>query len=72
MDKNNIVDFFIEGIAIEVKTQGRLIEIYKQCKRYCSFDQVTSLILLTNQSMAFPREINNKPTYLIKLGFAWL
>lgn len=72
LDDNNIPDFFINGVAIEVKIKGNAKSIYKQCERYCQFDDVKKLILVTNRSMGFPTEINGKPCYFINLGKAWL
>lgn len=72
LDQNNIPDFFIDGIAIEIKIKGNAKSIYKQCERYCQFQEVKSLILVTNRSMGFPKEINGKPCYFINLGKAWL
>lgn len=72
LDNKNIPDFFIDGIAIEIKIQGNAKQIYKQCERYCLFNEVKSLILITNRSMGFPAEINNKPCYVLKLGKSWL
>ncbi len=68
----SIPDFFINGIAIEVKIKGNAREIFRQCERYCKFDEVTHLILITNRSMGFPPHINNKPCYIIKMGKQWL
>lgn len=72
LDPKNILDFYINGIAIEVKIRGSSMEIYRQCARYCKFDQVKSMILVTNRSMGFPKEINGKPCYVLNLGKAWL
>jgi len=72
LDKKNIPDFFIEGIAIELKIKGHARKIYKQCERYCDFEQVKELILITNRSMGFPEDINGKPCYVINIGRAWL
>lgn len=72
LDKKNIPDFFIDGIAIEIKIKGNAKHIYKQCERYCLFDSVKYLVLVTNRSMGFPSEINNKPCYVLKLGSSWL
>ena len=69
---NDIVDFFIDGIAIEVKIKGSAAEIFKQCERYCQFEEVKELLLITNRSMGFPKEINGKPCYVLNLGNAWL
>ncbi|MCK4815729.1 hypothetical protein KA005_08165 [bacterium] len=68
----DIADFFIDGIAIEVKIKGSASEIFKQCERYCQFEDVRELILITNRSMGFPEEINGKPCYVLNLGNAWL
>lgn len=74
LDDKNIPDFFILNgeIAIEVKIKGKAMQIYKQCERYCKFDKVKQLILITNRSMGFPKEINGKPCYVINIGRAWL
>jgi hypothetical protein len=72
LDLVNIPDFFIDGTAIEVKIKGNAKQIYRQCERYCKFDDVKNLILVTNRSMGFPKEINDKPCYFINLGKAWL
>jgi len=71
-DKRSIPDLFAEGIAIEIKIKGSKMQIYRQCERYCAFDEVKALILCTNKSMGFPAEINGKPCYYINIGKAWL
>jgi hypothetical protein len=72
LDRKNIVDIFLDGIAIEIKIHASAMSIYRQCERYCEFESVKCLILATNRSMGFPKEINGKPCYLLKLGNAWL
>src|SRR5271166_5168093 len=72
LDKKNRPDFFIEGIAVEVKIKGAAKAIYRQCERYCGFEEVKSLILVTNRSMGFPETINEKPCYVVSLGKGWL
>ena len=71
-DSKNIIDFFISGIGIEVKIKGRKKNIYKQCVRYCGFDELKSLILVTGLAIGFPETINNKDCYVLKLASAWL
>jgi hypothetical protein len=66
------VDFFFNGVAVELKIKGGRKEIYKQCVRYCSSDQVKALILITNRAQGFPPSISGKPCYLFNLGKAWL
>lgn len=72
LDSHNIIDFFIHGVGIEVKIKGGKRDIYKQCERYCGFEEITSLILVTNVGMGFPEQINNKNCYVLKLSAAWL
>ncbi len=72
LDEKNVPDFFLDGIAIEVKIKGNAKKIFKQCERYCNFEEVKKLILLTNRSMGFPKEINGKPCYFLNIGRAWL
>lgn len=72
LDDKNIPDFFLDGIAIEVKIKGAKRAIFKQCQRYCQFDAVKVLILCSNKAMGFPADINGKPCYFINLGKAWL
>lgn len=73
LDNKNIPDFLLFGnIAVEVKIKGSKKEIYKQCVRYCEFDRVQELILITNIAMGFPEQINNKNCYFFNLSKAWL
>lgn len=72
IDSKSDIDFFIDGIGIEVKIKGGKMSIYKQCERYCKDDKITSLILVTNRSMGFPKKINGKDCYYLNLGKAWL
>lgn len=72
LDSRNIIDFLVSGIGIEVKISGGKKSIYNQCVRYCDFESVKELILITNKSMGFPSEINNKPCFVLNLGKAWL
>lgn len=73
LDHKNTIDFLIGGdCGIEVKIGGAKRTIYKQCERYCSFNRVKSLILVTNRSMGFPEQINGKDCYVLNLGKAWL
>ena len=72
LDNKNIPDFFINGLAIEVKIKGSKTSIYKQCKRYCEFDEVKALLLVTNRTMGFPKDINGKDCYFHSLGKSWL
>lgn len=72
LDKKNTIDFLLFGIGMEVKIKGSKMSIYKQCERYCKFEEIKSLILITNRSMGFPESINGKDCYVLNLGRAWL
>lgn len=73
LDHRNTIDFLISGdLGIEVKIGGQKRAIYKQCERYCCFDKIKSLLLVTNRSMGFPQQINGKDCYVLNLGRAWL
>lgn len=67
-------DFFIPeiGLVIEVKIKGRPMDIYRQCKGYCKDKRTKSLILLTNKTIGLPKQIEEKPSFLIKMGRSWL
>ncbi len=74
LDSKNIPDFYLknEGIAVEVKIKGNARQIFRQLERYATFENVNSLILVTNRSMGLPPTIKDKPCYMIHLGKAWL
>ena len=72
LDSNNIIDFYCDGVGIVVKIKGNRKEIFKQCQRYCEFDEIKSLVLVTNRAMGLPAIINNKPCVVVNLGMGWL
>jgi len=68
----DIVDFMVEGVAIEVKIKGGRRDIYRQLERYCGYDAVTAIVLATNVPMGLPSLICGKPTSIAALGRGWL
>lgn len=74
LDQKSRLDFFFpsEGLAIEVKLKGGRMDTFRQCQRYCAYDEVKALILVTNRALFLPGEINGKKTYMVNLGRAWL
>lgn len=68
----DIVDFMVEGVAVEVKIKGARRAIYRQLERYCGYDAVAAIVLATNVPMALPIEIGGKPTAIAALGRGWL
>ncbi|MBS9476219.1 hypothetical protein [Ancylobacter radicis] len=68
----DVVDFMVDGIAVEVKIKGQRRAIYRQCKRYAAHEAVEGLLLITNVAMGFPEDMEGKPTAVLNLGRAWL
>lgn len=72
LNDDNHIDFLIGDIGIEVKIKGSKNEIYKQLERYCKFEEVNTIILVTTMSMGMLKEISGKPVRYINLNRAWL
>lgn len=67
------IDFMLPGgVGVEVKIKEGKRAIYRQCKRYCSHEQVTNLILVTGTATGFPGDIHGKPCYVVSVGTGWL
>lgn len=71
LSMDSIIDFIVEGVGIEIKLSGSPKSIHRQCERYCQFKDIEALMLVTNKAMKLP-QINNKFTYVLNLGIAWL
>lgn len=72
LSPSDIIDFFGEGIGIEVKIKGGKRDIYHQLERYAKHDAVEQLILVTNVPIGMPPEIEGKPIYVHSIAKAWL
>lgn len=71
----DILDFFLPdiGLVIEVKLKGaQKVAVFKQLERYADHPEVKAIMLATNLAMGLPSYINDKPTYYVSLGAAWL
>lgn len=66
---NDVVDFFVESVAVEVKTDGSPMEVTRQLQRYADHDAVTELVLVTSRSKhrTIPLSLRKKP-----VSVAWL
>lgn len=64
------IDFLVDRVGIEVKTQGSWIAVTKQCQRYAASDRLDSLIIVTNKAshLACPSAIGGKPLTVHFLG----
>ena len=69
----DIVDFLVDGVALEVKLRGiGKRRIFKQLERYAGAERVRAVMLASNISMGLPPEIAGKDAYFVSLGQAWL
>lgn len=70
----SVIDFYHpqEKLGIEVKLKGNPMRIYKQCEKYCKYDSINEIMLISNKSMGFPEFIQGKKAYFFSLGRAWL
>jgi hypothetical protein len=72
LSPESIIDFMApHGLGIEVKIAGSKKAIFRQCERYCQFDEVKGLLLVTNKVMGMPAAIDSKPIFVFNLGLAW-
>ncbi len=62
-------DFYVEGVAIEVKVDGSLTEVVRQLFRYADHPAVQALVLVTPRSShtRVPSTICGKPTRLVHI-----
>lgn len=72
LSEGDIVDFLVEGIAIEIKLKGSRMAIYRQICRYAASPKVHRVLLLTARCMGLPEEIEGKPANVFSLSEAWL
>ena len=73
LSDKDVVDFLIEGIAVELKLKGaKKMDVFRQLRRYANHDRVVALILASNMSMGLPSQIEGKDAYFVTLGEAWL
>jgi hypothetical protein len=70
LDKNNIVDFMIDGLAIEIKIKsgGSSMQIYRQLERYAEFSNVEAILLMTAKAISLPESINGKQIFVLSLS----
>jgi hypothetical protein len=68
----SIIDFMVGGTGIEVKISSSAKSVFRQIERYLAFDEIDSLLLVTNKIIVLPRTINNKSVLILNIGIAWL
>lgn len=74
LDSRSIIDFYNndEKIGIEIKVKGQVTSIFRQCRRYCKYDDIKTLVLITPMAMNIPKEIENKKSFILRIGSSWL
>lgn len=72
LDNKNIIDFYLDGIGIEVKIKGTPKSIYKQLERYSEFEKIKLMILITGKSMGLPKTINGKDVFYLNICKNWI
>lgn len=67
------VDFFVQGIALEVKVDGSLSEVTRQLHRYAQHPdvQIVALVTTKSQHCRMPSEMAGKPVRVIHLEGAF-
>ena len=70
LDNQNIVDFMIDSLAIEIKIKTKLstLSIYRQLERYCTNDKVKAILLITSKNISIPNMIKGKEVYVLPLS----
>lgn len=68
----NRVDFYINGIVLEIKkAKPNRERVIRQLMRYAEYEEVTGLILVIERSMDIPDEINSKKCISFGLNKQW-
>lgn len=72
LSSSDRIDFFIDGIGIEVKLYTSLTKMTRQLYRYASHDEIKALVLVTvdPKLVRVPNTINGKPVEVIVLSAA--
>ncbi|MBE5760803.1 MAG: hypothetical protein E7334_02255 [Clostridiales bacterium] len=72
IDKGCRVDFFIDGIVLEVKARIRPSSVLKkQLSKYASCQCVKELILVSNERASVPGIIMGKKVHVLLLKSLW-
>jgi SNF2 family DNA or RNA helicase len=69
ISKESIIDFKMDRIGIELKTKGRVRDVYRQIKRYLETDEIDEIVLLTTKNFSLPSKINGKTVRVINKSF---
>jgi hypothetical protein len=70
LSKRDRPDFLLEpGLVVEVKIDGSLADLLRQCARYAEHDQVQAIIAVGTKYWlpSLPGEVGGKPLYHLRL-----
>lgn len=72
LNEKDRIDFLLDGIGIEVKTDGATSDVMRQLHRYANSGDISALILVTNRARHrnVPNCIDGKPVHVFFLGGA--
>ncbi len=67
--EQDIPDFMVDGIAVEVKVDGGLSDVTRQLHRYAQHKEVQALLLVTSRSQLGnqPGKMSGKPVMVLAL-----
>ena len=71
----DVIDFLVAAIGVEVKVEGSPAAILRQLARYMESSRIAALLLFTRKAQhahRFPAELGGKPLRVITLGDAAL
>lgn len=67
----DVIDFLVDGVGVEVKVKGSPAAILRQLARYTESSRVAALLLFTRKAQhahRFPAELGRKPLRVVTLG----
>ncbi|MDR2515507.1 MAG: hypothetical protein LBD02_09950 [Christensenellaceae bacterium] len=66
------VDFLCGNVALEVKrVRPARAALLRQLARYAAFDEVASLIVVSEKSLRLPPTVGGKPLHVLALSKLW-
>lgn len=69
LDRRSRIDFMVGPIGIEVKVAGGWRDVLRQVVRYCEFDEIAGLVVVTSKPMhsRLPVSVAGKPVHVHEL-----
>lgn len=70
LTRSSRLDFFCDGVAIELKVKGSPAELLHQLDRYAEHDDVQALLVVTTKAShtGLPEELRGKPVGCVWMG----